>query len=83
MEVKELGHIVLYVRDLDRSVRFYRDVLGWNQILPADGEGVGFPAAGVLVGVGPDAPRAAAHRGRAGRGRSCPRAAESGSTTSA
>jgi len=32
MEVKELGHIVLYVRDLDRSVAFYRDVLGWRQI---------------------------------------------------
>jgi len=27
--VKELGHLVLYVRDLERSVRFYRDVLGW------------------------------------------------------
>ena len=69
MEVKELGHIVLYVRDLDRSVRFYRDVLGWRQVLPADGEGIGFPAAALLVGVGPDAPRAPAHRGRAGRGR--------------
>lgn len=32
MEVKELGHLVLYVRDLERSVRFYRDVLGWRQI---------------------------------------------------
>ncbi len=32
MEVKELGHIVLYVRDLERSVHFYRDVLGWQQI---------------------------------------------------
>lgn len=34
MEVKELGHLVLYVRNLERSVRFYRDVLGWRQILP-------------------------------------------------
>ncbi|MCU1426451.1 MAG: Glyoxalase/bleomycin resistance protein/dioxygenase, partial [Actinomycetia bacterium] len=32
MEVKELGHIVLYVRDLERSVHFYRDVLGWRQV---------------------------------------------------
>ena len=34
MEVKELGHIVLYVRDIERSSGFYRDVLGWRQILP-------------------------------------------------
>jgi catechol 2,3-dioxygenase len=32
MEVKELGHIVLYVHDLERSAAFYRDVLGWRQI---------------------------------------------------
>ena len=38
MEIKELGHIVLYVRDLELSARFYRDVLGWRQIVPdADG----------------------------------------------
>ncbi len=34
MEVKELGHLVLYVRNLDRSVAFYRDVLGWRMIIP-------------------------------------------------
>lgn len=34
MEIKELGHLVLYVRDLERSAHFYRDVLGWRQILP-------------------------------------------------
>jgi catechol 2,3-dioxygenase len=32
MQVKELGHIVLYVRDLERSRHFYRDVLGWRQL---------------------------------------------------
>jgi catechol-2,3-dioxygenase len=32
MAVKELGHIVLYVRDIERSRRFYRDVLGWQEI---------------------------------------------------
>lgn len=32
MEVKELGHIVLYVRDLERSRHFYGEVLGWKQI---------------------------------------------------
>jgi catechol-2,3-dioxygenase len=40
--VQELGHIVLYVRDLERSVRFYRDVLGWRQVGPG---GLAFPAA--------------------------------------
>lgn len=32
MEVKELGHLVLYVRDLARSVAFYGGVLGWKQV---------------------------------------------------
>ena len=34
MEVKELGHLVLYVRNLERSAAFYRDVLGWRQLGP-------------------------------------------------
>ena len=37
MGVTELGHIVLYVRDVGRSAAFYRDVLGWRQILPEPG----------------------------------------------
>jgi catechol-2,3-dioxygenase len=39
MEIKELGHLVLYVRNVDRSASFYRDVLGWRQIIggPEDG----------------------------------------------
>ncbi len=37
MKVRELGHLVLYVRDLRRSVAFYRDVLGWRQVLPESG----------------------------------------------
>ncbi len=32
MEVKELGHIVLYVSDLARSRNFYSGVLGWQEI---------------------------------------------------
>jgi catechol 2,3-dioxygenase len=44
MEIKELGHIVLYVRDLERSAHFYRDVLGWRQIVPSDGQTLPFPA---------------------------------------
>lgn len=46
MEVKELGHLVLYVRDLRRSFRFYRDVLGWRPILGGDDDNpLPFPAA--------------------------------------
>src|ERR1700761_9759837 len=29
MPVSELGHVVLYVRNLERSAHFYRDVLGF------------------------------------------------------
>lgn len=32
MEVKELGHVVLYVRNLKASRHFYGDVLGWNEV---------------------------------------------------
>ncbi len=28
MEIRELGHVVLQVTDLDRSLKFYRDTLG-------------------------------------------------------
>ena len=62
MEIKELGHLVLYVRDLEQSVAFYRDVLGWKQVSP---EVPGMPAAAfssgrthhelLLIEVGPDA----------------------------
>ena len=60
--VKDLGHIVLYVRDLQRSTAFYRDLLGWNQVVGGE---PGFPAAGfstgrthhdlLLIEVGPEA----------------------------
>jgi catechol 2,3-dioxygenase len=37
MEVKELGHIVLYVRDIERSAAFYGEVLGWRRLdVPRD-----------------------------------------------
>ncbi len=60
--VEELGHIVLYVRDLARSVAFYRDVLGWRQV-SADSPGLPFAAFSsgrthhelLLIEVGPDA----------------------------
>jgi catechol-2,3-dioxygenase len=38
---------VLYVRDVNRSATFYRDVLGWEQATPV---GLGFPAAAFTSG---------------------------------
>ena len=32
MHVKELGHVVLYVHDLERSRHFYGEVLGFRQL---------------------------------------------------
>ena len=32
MKIHELGHVVLYVRDLQRSRHFYRDVLGFREL---------------------------------------------------
>src|SRR5438309_3873242 len=49
MQVKELGHLVLYVRNLDRSRRFYRDLLGWKEIT-VQGKELGFPAAAFSSG---------------------------------
>jgi catechol-2,3-dioxygenase len=43
MQVQELGHLVLYVRDLATSVHFYRDVLGWRML--GDDLPLGFQAA--------------------------------------
>ena len=36
ISVIELGHIVLYVRDLRRSVEFYELLLGWDRIQTPD-----------------------------------------------
>ena len=36
MKVQELGHVVLWVHDIDRSRRFYGEVLGWPQVGPAN-----------------------------------------------
>jgi catechol 2,3-dioxygenase len=60
MQVKELGHIVLYVRDLERSRRFYRDVLGWREVGEFGGIGAMFSSGRthhelLLLEVGPDA----------------------------
>jgi catechol-2,3-dioxygenase len=60
MEVKELGHLVLYVRDLERSRRFYRDVLGWKEIAQLGNMGAAFSSGRthhelLLLEVGPHA----------------------------
>jgi catechol 2,3-dioxygenase len=64
MQVHELGHAVLYVRDLEKSRHFYGDILGFTQI---GGGPPGMPAAAfnstsgrthhelLLIEVGPDA----------------------------
>ena len=60
MQVKELGHIVMYVRELDASRSFYRDVLGWNEIATMGRMGAVFSSGRthhelLLLEVGPDA----------------------------
>lgn len=45
MQVQELGHLVLYVSDLDASIHFYRDVLGWRKIFGGDDGDRRIPAA--------------------------------------
>ena len=47
MTVKELGHLVLYVRDVERSAAFYGEVLGWDVAFPVT---LGIPAAAFTSG---------------------------------
>lgn len=57
----ELGHVVLYVRNLQRSVAFYRDVIGWPQVMDSAGGPVAAFSGGrthhelLLIEVGDDA----------------------------
>jgi len=60
MEVKELGHVVLYVRNVERSRKFYRDVLGWHEIAGMAGAVAAFSSGRthhelLLIQVGDDA----------------------------
>ena len=61
MEIKELGHVVLYVRELERSRRFYGDILGWQAIPVSLGGRAAMFSSGrthhelLLLEVGPDA----------------------------
>ncbi len=60
MEIKELGHVALWVRDMQKSLHFYRDVLGFRQI-GGDGRNAAACATPrthhelLLLNVGPDA----------------------------
>ena len=63
MKIKELGHVVLYVRDLDASLRFYRDILGLKEHGRGKSGRIAFLTAGAhhhdlaLEARGPNAPR--------------------------
>jgi catechol 2,3-dioxygenase len=62
IRIERVGHVVLKVRDLERSVPFYRDVLGLREVARLD-HMVFFSATGenhhdlALLEVGPQAPR--------------------------
>jgi catechol 2,3-dioxygenase len=47
VKVTELGHVSLFVRDLDASLRFYRDLLGLAETARGKGGRIAFLSAGV------------------------------------
>jgi catechol 2,3-dioxygenase len=61
MKIQGVGHVVLKVRDLERSVRFYRDILGLREVARFPGRMVFFSAGQnhhdlAIMKVGPNAP---------------------------
>ena len=62
ISVRGVGHVVLKVRDLDRSAKFYREVIGLKEVARFPGQMVFFSATGqnhhdlALLAVGPGAP---------------------------
>ena len=42
--IRELGHVVLKGGELERSIRFYRDILGLNEVARMDGQMAFFSA---------------------------------------
>ncbi|MET0188526.1 MAG: VOC family protein [Pseudonocardia sediminis] len=73
MPVQRLNHAVLYVRDLDRSLAFYTEALGFRQVAGIPGKAAFLQAEGSsndhdlgLFAVGADATSSAAGRGSVG-----------------
>jgi len=61
IRIETVGHVVLKVRDLERSTRFYRDVLGLREVGRLSDRMVFFSAGGnhhdlAILGVGEGAP---------------------------
>jgi catechol 2,3-dioxygenase len=63
IKVRNVGHVVLKVRSIERSARFYRDVLGLKEVARGDfGRPMAFFSTGenhhdvAVMEVGPDAP---------------------------
>ena len=63
INVRNVGHVVLKVRDIERAARFYRDVLGLKEVARANfGRPMAFFSTGenhhdiAVLEVGPDAP---------------------------
>ena len=62
IQPQEIGHVVLRVRDLERSKAFYEDLLGFRVVTEIPGRMVFFTATGenhhdlALMAVGPNAP---------------------------
>ena len=62
INVRGVGHVVLKVRDLDRSAKFYREVIGLKEVARFQDRMVFFSATGqnhhdlALLAVGPGAP---------------------------
>lgn len=73
MAIHRLNHAVLYVRDVNRSLDFYRDVLGFQTVMAMPGRAAFLRAAGStndhdlgLIAVGPDAGDSGAGRSTVG-----------------